>query len=708
MNVYGQKSLTAVLKDSNTKQPLAGVQVSLNGIVTGFQSNQQGYIRIDSLADTTHSITYTLKGYQTRTDTLIYPLADTLMVFLDPSSEELEAVVITSTRSTRTIENIPSRVEFIGAEELEEKGNMKPGDIRMMLNESTGIQTQQTSATSANSSIRIQGLDGRYTQLLKDGFPLYSGASAGLGLLQTPPLDLKQVEIIKGSASTLYGGGAIAGLVNLVSKTPSEERELRFHLNGTSAYGLDLNGFFSQRFNKKLGLTFFGSRNSNAPYDPAGIGFSAIPKFERYTFNPKLFLYLSPKTTLDFGVSATVEDRTGGDMNYLRNEQTTSIQYFEKNSTQRGSTQLSFHHSINEKSTLTVRNSFSYFNRTITIPDYKFKGIQNSTFTEAAYSYNGDLAEWVIGANILTDNFDEKDVPTASGRDYQQFTSGVFLQNTLQASRWLAIETGLRTDYVDGYGPIILPRISALMTFNKKWSSRIGGGLGYKEPSIFTEESERIQYRGVLPVSSENNRLEKSYGANMDINFKTVFNDELSFSFNHLFFYTYLNSPLTLTQTEEGTYHFQNNPGHMDTRGIETNLKLGYQDFKLFLGYTYTNALLRMGGAEKQNPLTPKHRLNSVLMYEAEDKWKIGLEGYYFGKQQLNNGETGRSYWTTGFMAERLWENFSLYLNFENFLDTRQTKFETIYSGSNTNPVFRDIYAPLDGFVVNGGLKIRL
>jgi iron complex outermembrane receptor protein len=59
-------------------------------------------------------------------------------------------------------------------------------------------------------------------------------------------------------------------------------------------------------------------------------------------------------------------------------------------------------------------------------------------------------------------------------------------------------------------------------------------------------------------------------------------------------------------------------------------------------------------------------------------------------------------------MAEKLWENFSLYLNFENFLDTRQTKFETIYSGSNTNPVFRDIYAPLDGFVVNGGLKIRL
>src|SRR6267378_8034189 len=132
----------------------------------------------------------------------------------------------------------------MSGEELEEKGNMRPGDIRMMLNESTGIQTQQVSATSANSSIRIQGLDGRYTQILKDGFPLYAGFSGGLGLLQTPPLDLKQVEIIKGSSSTLYGGGAIAGLVNLISKIPAEHRELNFHFNITSAGGLDINCFY--------------------------------------------------------------------------------------------------------------------------------------------------------------------------------------------------------------------------------------------------------------------------------------------------------------------------------------------------------------------------------------------------------------------------------------------------------------------------------
>src|SRR5688500_4453880 len=144
-------------------------------------------------------------------------------------------MVITSTRSSRTIADIPTSVEFISGEELEEKGNMKPGDIRMLLSESTGIQTQQTSATSYNSSIRIQGLDGRYTQILRDGYPMYAGFAGGISIMQIAPLDLQQVEVIKGSSSTLYGGGAIAGLVNLVSKTPGEGREISFMANATSA-----------------------------------------------------------------------------------------------------------------------------------------------------------------------------------------------------------------------------------------------------------------------------------------------------------------------------------------------------------------------------------------------------------------------------------------------------------------------------------------
>ena len=190
-------------------------------------------------------------------------------IVIDEKEEELDEVVV-STRGTRTIKRTPTRIELLSGEEINEKAMMKPGDIRVMLSETTGILTQQTSPISGNALIRIQGLDGRYTQILKDGFPAFPGAASGLGLLQTPPLDLRQVEVIKGSSSTLYGGGAIAGLVNLVSKIPTTERELSFMLNGTTARGLDVSGFYGQRFTK-VGTTIFASYNTSRAYDPSDI-----------------------------------------------------------------------------------------------------------------------------------------------------------------------------------------------------------------------------------------------------------------------------------------------------------------------------------------------------------------------------------------------------------------------------------------------------
>lgn len=703
-----QNILTAIIKDAGSQAPLTGATVRLEGTTIGGASGKNGIVVVSGIPDGQQVFSFRMMGYKARTDTLIFPRAnDTLIVLLEGEVEELEEVVISSTRSTRTIQSIPTRVEFIGGEELEEKGNMKPGDIRMMLNESTGIQTQQVSATSANSSIRIQGLDGRYTQLLKDGFPLYAGFSGGLGLLQTPPLDLKQVEVIKGASSTLYGGGAIAGLVNLISRTPAEERDLRFLVNGTSAGGLDISGFYGQQF-EKVGLTIFAGRNSSRPYDPSNTGFTAIPKTERYVFNPKLFLNLSPTTKMIAGINTIFEDRTGGDIEYIKGRGDNNHTYFEKNKSSRFSTQLSLEHQFNENSSFSVKNAVNNFNRTITIPGYEFDGRQWSTYSEITYNKNGSKMDWVGGLNIYTDNFKEFPRDSFAKRSYDQNTIGGFVQNTWTANNWLQLETGVRGDYVIDYRFVFLPRVSALFKVSPKLSSRLGGGFGYKTPTIFTEETERIQFRSVRPISPDANKLERSYGANFDVNYRTILFDELRLSINQLFFYTRINKPLLMEPATGSLYQLANSDGYIDTKGWETNIKLDYGDFKLFIGYTFTDAKLQEGATKRPNPLTARHRLNNVLMYEIEEKWKIGLEAYYYSRQSLTDGAPGQPYWICGFMAEKLWERFSLFINFENFTDTRQTKFDHIYTGPMTQPVFRDIYAPLDGFVVNGGLKLKL
>ena len=705
-HTFAQHTLKLSIKSSEEKTPLSGATAIIASINKAAVADSSGMAIFTNLAPGRYVIKITHIGLQEQEVSVVVPQPNDnpFEVHLQENEEEEEEeVIITATRTSRSIKDIPTRVETISGEELTEKGNMKPGDIRMMLNESTGIQTQQTSATSYNSSIRIQGLDGRYTQILRDGLPLYAGFSGGLSLMQIAPLDLKQVEVIKGSSSTLYGGGAIAGLVNLVSKTPTAKRELSFIANGTSARGLDLSGFYSQRF-KHIGLTVFGSRNTGTAYDPADIGLTAIPKFERYTINPRLFIY-GNKTNGNIGFSYITEDRIGGSMDYIKHG---TPGYFEKNNTNRFTTQVDVQHKLTDNSNLQFKSSYSRFNRQITIPTYIFEGVQQSSYSELNFNTKKEKTFWIAGLNFITDDFKEEPHSTTSLRNYHYNTFGVFAQNTWTPVDNFTLETGLRGDYVKEYGFELLPRLSALLKITPALTARLGGGLGYKTPTVFNEEAEKIQFRNILPINDQTANNERSVGGNLDINYKTTIAGEVNLAINQLFFYTRLNKPLVLITTNSGDLQFVNANGSIDTKGMETNLRFTWHDFKLFIGYTYADVNSHYNNTKSWFPLTARHRLNNVLMYEKEEKLKIGLEAYYFSPQKLSDGATGQSYWICGLMAEKLWEHFSLFINFENLFDTRQTRFDTINTGSIDNPAFRDIYAPVDGFVVNGGIKIRL
>ena len=705
-----QNILKAKVTDAATNETLEGATVYLKPSKIGGVADEEGVINLLNIPNGKQLLTWRIVGYETRYDTLNFPLTntDTLKIQLQSLEEEMEEIEISSTRSSRSIKDIPTRVEYIAGEELEEKGNMKPGDIRMLLAESTGIQTQQTSATSANASIRIQGLDGRYTQILKDGFPLYSGFSGGLGLLQTPPLDLKQAEVIKGSSSILYGGGAIAGMVNLISKTPTEDGDMKVFLNGTSAKGLDINAFYGKR-KGKFGFTLYAARNSNGAFDPSGTGLTAIPKFERYTFNPRVYFYPNKTTKIMFGVTGVTEERKGGNVSLINGDTGITGRYFENNATKRISSQFHIEHKTKNDGVFNFKNSVAYFDRKLTTYTYTFNGKQTNSFTELSYLKASKKLEWIGGLNVWTENF-KHDNSYLFDLDYIQNTIGAFAQNTWKAAKKLTIESGLRVDHVIDYGTAFLPRLSLLYKQNPALTYRLGGGMGYKAPTIFTEATESILYQKLQPISKNVNSMEKSYGLNGDINYRFYLaHNKLSFNINQLFFYTRILSPLMLkfyiTPADLDYNRLENFNGHIDTKGGETNIKVGFGDFKLFLGYTFTHTDLHTDSGLKRMPLTPKHRLNTVLMYEIEGKWKVGLEGYYFGKQTLSDGKIGKDYWICGFMVEKLWEKFSVFINFENFLDARQTRFDTIYTGTLSNPNFRDIYAPLDGFVVNGGVK---
>lgn len=702
-----QNTFTAIIKDNKTKDTLVGASAYIDKIKFGATANDKGQLTITNIPNGEFEIEFSYNGYVKKRQEFKFPLVKPNEVFeinLEQTTSELGEVVVSTTRSSRSIKDIPTKVDVLAAEDLDEKGEMKPADIKLLFNETTGISTQQTSAVSGAANIRIQGLDGQYTQLLKDGMPLYQGFSGGLGILQIAPIDLKQVEFVKGSASTLYGGGAIAGLVNLISKTPKEKRELTFLLNGTSAKGFDGSGFYSQKW-KKVGATIFGSYNFNAPYDPANIGLTAIPKINRFTINPKLFLYFNKKTTAWFGVNTTYEDRFGGDLKVIEGKADSTHQFFEHNKTFRLSTQLSLTHKINSESSINFKNSVGFFNRKILQPNENFHGQQVSSFSEINYAHTKEKSEWITGLNLWTNNFKSLDT---SNFNYNLTTAGAFAQNTFKATDWFTLETGLRIDYNNPptndklRGIFILPKVNALFKINNHWTSRIGGGFGYRMPSPFSDEAEKEGYNNIKPISFSNIQAEKSYGGNADVIFRTSIG-EVAFSIDQLFFYTYLNKPLVLKNNS-----FVNANGFIDTKGAETNLKFTLDELNLYVGYTYTDTRQNFDGQNYWQPLTPKHLLNIDLAYEEENNYRTGIEATYMSEQRLSDGTTGKGYIVFGFLFEKIWKHLNAYINAENFTDRRQTRWDTIYKGTITNPTFRDIYAPTDGIIINAGLKIKL
>ena len=620
--------------------------------------------------------------------------------------EELEEIIITSTRTRRSFEDQPTRVEVLGGEEINEKANMKPGDIRMLLNESTGIYVQQTSATSFNSSIRIQGLDGKYTQILQDGMPLYGGYSGGLSLLQIAPIDLQQVEVIKGSNSTLFGGGAIAGLVNLVTRAPGEESENSFLVNLTSADGIDTSGFFSRRIGNQ-NVTVFTSYNSNDAYDPADNGFSAIPEFERWTFKPRFF-FKGANSESVFGFSVITEDRLGGNLNHIEGRRLHPT-YFEDSDTTRISTQFEHIKQLSSGREFVLRNSVSRFERELKIPMFSFAGAQTSSFSEMHILGTNENVDWVLGVNLLTEDFEQDNPLPGLAHDFSGYTTGIFAQSTMPiSSRWM-LESGLRLDHTSAYGTFVLPRVALMYNISEDSTLRIGGGLGYKEPTLFTQESDALYFLNILPLDEVRLDAEQSAGLNIDINQSFDFANGMSLNLNALVFYTRVNDPLQLEAMTQGHYIFSQPQDYLDSKGTEINAAWFWNDFKLFLGYTRTDVEEHGLVGVSESTLIPEDRVNAVFVYEREDDFRIGLEAYYFGQQTLNDGSIGRDYWIFGLMMEKIYsEDYSLFLNFENFTDTRQTRYEQINTGTLLNPVFNDIFAPLDGFVINGGVKIRI
>jgi iron complex outermembrane receptor protein len=178
---------------------------------------------------------------------------------------------------------------LLDQDEVDEKTMMTPGNIVMMLNETSGIRVQNTSPSLGSSTVRIQGMKGRYTRFLADGLPIFGQQGSGLGLLQIPPVDLGRVEIIKGVASVLYGAGAMGGVVNLTTKRPGYKPARDFIVNQTTLGGTDVSGYLDGKLSAHTSGSLLGMGDWQIARDLNHDGWADVAGYHPVSFGRASF-----------------------------------------------------------------------------------------------------------------------------------------------------------------------------------------------------------------------------------------------------------------------------------------------------------------------------------------------------------------------------------------------------------------------------------
>jgi iron complex outermembrane receptor protein len=606
-----------------------------------------------------------------------------------------EHVTVSATRTDRRIEDQPMRVEVLDAEEIEEKQLMTPGDIVMMLNEMGGLRVQATSPSLGAASVRVQGMRGRYTRFLSDGLPLFGADVGGLGLLQIPPSDLGQVEVIKGVASALYGAGALGGVVDLISRRPTNEPARQVLVNQTTRYGTDVVAFAAQPFSKQWGGTLLAGGHWQQRNDVDDDGWADLAGYSRAVLRPRVFWSDGAGSSVFATGGAMWESRHGGTMPSAVLA-ATGIPYPESVDTTRFDGGLVAQTLLAKRYVLIARLSATHKDARHLRGDLPERDVQDTLFTEVSVRGSAPRQTWVGGLAFERSTLDPRDNP---GFAYTYDVPGLFLQDDIDVQRWLSLSISGRVDAHNVFGTFVSPRVSALLRAGG-WSSRISVGSGFFAPSPLTEETEAAGlHRLTIPAPLE---AERGRSVSLDV--------------------TRTSGPLTVTATafqyrvedpavvDRGSYTLATLAESTINTGFETVATFRRQPFNVTATYTYVHSREGVGMERSDIPLTPRHSAGLTGMWE-NDRGRAGVEAYFTGEQRLeDNPYRSRSvgYVLFGGLVERGFGRIRLFINAENLGGVRQTSWDPLVRPAQAvdGRWTVDAWAPLDGRVINGGIRV--
>jgi iron complex outermembrane receptor protein len=624
-----------------------------------------------------------------------------LSIALHEAAVELSQVVVASTRNERRIADEPTRVEITDRDDVEEQIGGSPGVIAELLTESGGVRVQRTSAGSSGSSVRIRGMRGRYTKILSDGLPLFGVATEGLGPLQIPPIDLQRVEVIKGIASALYGPTALGGVVNLVSERPTSQRE--FVLNQTSVEGSDAVLWNTRTLDPSWGYTLVAGLHRQAERDNDGDQWIDLAGYDRVVVRPRLFWSGAQGNSWFVTTGLTTESRTGGTIpgGGLPN----GLPFRDDANTKRGDIGSVARLALDPNTLLTLRGSATEDRHTRLIGSTGERDRRRALFGEAALTLTRASQVVVAGAAVERDAYTARDVPV---HDYVFTAPALFAEHTWSPAAWFGVSSSARADFHSKYGTFVSPRVSLLFRAGEEWNARLSAGSGVYAPTPFTEETEAIGLTRLRPLGVS---AERAAGASMDVSGR-LGPLEMHASAHH----SEVRHPVALRAVPSPATDVElvNAAEPTRTSGVELYGRYRIEPVHFTATYTYIDAteLDVERGTRREVPLNPRHGVGLSGVYEKEHDAIVGLELYYTGRQSLADNSfrsVSAPYFTVDALIQKQFGRLILFLHGEDLNDVRQTHWDPIIRPT-AGPGGRwttDVWAPLEGRVVNAGIRLQ-
>ena len=617
--------------------------------------------------------------------------------------------LVAVTQVPRRLAEDPANVEVANRDAVEEQIDRSPGSISELLSRIDGVRMQQLSAGSAGVGIRLHGMPGRYAKILSDGLPLFGATPEGLDPFQIPALGLDRVEVIEGVTTALTGPTSLSGIVNVVSAPPTAPSQVV--VNGSTREASDIALFQTHVFSPDVGATLEAGRHYGNPADPDGDGWAEVPGYKRITVRPRVWWSRSPTSNWFMTGGWTSENRRSGTFG---NARLPDFNRFSDDADTRhadggtvGRIQL------DTNSLLTVRAEITREWRTRWFGDNRERDRRNALFGDI--SLTKTLGEHVVvgGVALERDQFASIDTRDDS---YRYTTPSFFAEETWTPESWFAVTGAARLDLHSDFGDFVSPRISAVVRPSETWTIRASGGTGMYAPTPLTDETSAI---GLGHLQRFAKQAEHATGYTLDVT-----RTKGSFELRGTAYRTVIKNAIVMRAAPgDEDFDLVNADEQAYVQGVDVSARYRMHPLRWTLAYSFSNSMRpqisEIIGQDFEEdttlhhaiPVTPQHSVDLDIAHVRDNDRTIGVDFHFVGNQYLTDTSFAASkpYVTINAHLEKHIGPTIFFVRGMNLTNVRQDQFGAVLRAA-TGPGgqwTRDAWAPLEGFVLNAGLRMK-